>query len=42
MDFGLVWGLELDILWSELVISRLEMLVSGFDIKFGVMASYVV
>lgn len=38
MDFGLVWGLELDILWSELVISRLEMLVSGFDIKMDVVA----
>lgn len=42
MDFGLVWGLELDILWSELVLSIPEMLVSGFEIKFGVMASYVV
>ena len=42
MDFGLVWGLELDIAWSELVISCLEMSVSGFEIKFGVMASYIV
>lgn len=38
MDFGLVWGLELDILWSELVFSRLEMLVSGFEIKMDVVA----
>lgn len=36
MDFGLVWGLELDILWSELVISRLEISVSGFEIKMDV------
>ena len=42
MDFGLVWRLDLVIAWSELVISCLEMLVSGFEIKFGVMASYVV
>ena len=42
MDFGLVWRLDLVITWSELVISCLEMLVSGFEIKFGVMASYVV
>lgn len=42
MDFGLVWRLDLVIAWSELVFSRLEMLVSGFEIKFGVMASYVV
>lgn len=38
MDFGLVWGLELDILWSELVISRLEISVSGFEIKMDVVA----
>lgn len=42
MDFGLVWRLDLVIAWSELVISCLEMLVFGFEIKFGVMASYVV
>lgn len=42
MDFGLVWRLDLVIAWSELVFSRLGMLVSGFEIKFGVMASYVV
>ena len=42
MDFGLVWRLELDISWSELVFSCLEMPVSGLEIKFGVMASYVV
>ena len=42
MDFGLVWLLDLVIAWSELVISCLEMLVSVFEIKFGVMASYVV
>lgn len=42
MDFGLVWRLDLVIAWSELVISCLEMLVSEFEIKFGVMASYVV
>ena len=42
MDFGLVWRLDLVIAWSELVISCLEMLVSVFEIKFGVMASYVV
>lgn len=42
MDFGLVWRLDLVIAWSELVFSRLEMLVSGFEIKFGVMALYVV
>ena len=35
MDFGLVWRLDL-------VISCLEMLVSVFEIKFGVMAPYVV
>ena len=39
---GLVWGLELDISWSELVISCLEISVSRFEIKFGVVASYVV
>lgn len=38
MDFGLVWGLELDILWSELVISRLEISVSGFEIKMDMVA----
>ena len=42
MDFGLVWRLDLVIAWSELVISCLEMSVSGFEIKFGVMALYVV
>ncbi len=42
MDFGLVWLLDLVIAWSELVISCLEMLVSGLEIKFGVVASYVV
>ncbi len=42
MDFGLVWRLDLVIALSELVFSRLEMLVSGFEIKFGVMALYVV
>lgn len=42
MDFGLVWLLDLVIAWSELVISCLEMLVSGFEIMFGVMASYFV
>ena len=42
MDFGLVWRLDLVIAWSELVISCLEMLVSVFEIMFGVMASYVV
>lgn len=42
MDFGLVWRLDLVIAWSELVISCLEMLVSGLEIKFGVVASYVV
>ena len=42
MDFGPVWRLDLDIAWSELVIACLEMLVFGFEIKFGVMASYVV
>ena len=42
MDFGLVWRLDLVIAWSELVISCLEMLVSEFEIKFGVMAPYVV
>ena len=42
MDFGLVWLLDLVIAWSELVISCLEMLVSVFEIKFGVMASYFV
>ena len=41
MDFGLVWLLDLVIAWSELVISCLEMLVSGLEIKFGVVASYV-
>lgn len=42
MDFGLVWLLDLVIAWSELVISRLEISVSGFEIKMNVMASYVV
>ena len=42
MDFGLVWGLDLVIAWSELVISCLDMSVSGFEIKMDVMASYVV
>ena len=42
MDFGLVWRLDLVIAWSELVISCFEMLVSGLEIKFGVMASYFV
>lgn len=42
MDFGLVWRLDLVIAWSELVISCLEISVSGFEIKFGVMASYFV
>ena len=42
MDFGLVWRLDLVIAWSELVISCLAMLVSGFEIMFGVMASYFV
>ena len=42
MDFGLVWLLDLVIAWSELVFSCLEMLVSGLEIKFGVVASYVV
>lgn len=42
MDFGLVWLLDLVIAWSELVISCLEMLVSVFEIKFAVMAPYVV
>ena len=42
MDFGLVWRLDLVIAWSELVISCLEMLVSVFEIKFGVMPPYVV
>ena len=42
MDFVLVWRLDLVIAWSELVISCLEMLVSGLEIKFGVVASYVV
>ena len=42
MDFGLVWRLDLVIAWSELVTSCLEISVSGFEIKFGVMASYVV
>lgn len=42
MDFGLVWRLDLVIVWSELVISCLAMLVSVFEIKFGVMAPYVV
>ena len=38
MDFGLVWRLELVIAWSELVFSRLEMFVSGFEIKMDVVA----
>lgn len=38
MDFGLVWRLDLVIAWSELVFSRLEMLVSGFEIKMDVVA----
>lgn len=42
MDFGLVWRLDLVIAWSESVIACLEMLVLRFEIKFGVMASYVV
>ena len=42
MDFGLVGRLDLVIAWSELVTSCLEISVSGFEIKFGVMASYVV
>ena len=42
MDFGLAWRLDLVIAWSELVISCLEMLVSGLEIKFGLVASYVV
>ena len=42
MDFGLVWRLDLVIAWSELVISCLEISVSEFEIKFGVMAPYVV
>ena len=42
MDFGLVWRLDLVIAWSELVTSCLEISVSGFEIKIGVMASYVV
>lgn len=42
MDFGLVWLLDLVIAWSELVISCLEISVSGFEIKMDVVASYVV
>lgn len=42
MDFGLVWRLDLVIAWSELVTLCLEISVSGFEIKFGVMVSYVV
>ena len=38
MDFGLVWRLDLVIAWSELVISCLDMSVSGFEIKMGVVA----
>ena len=38
MDFGQVWRLDLVIAWSELVFSRLEMLVSGFEIKMDVVA----
>lgn len=38
MDFGLVWRLDLDIAWSELVISCLEISVSGFEIKMDVVA----
>lgn len=38
MDFGLVWRLELVIAWSELVISCLDMSVSGFEIKMDVVA----
>lgn len=38
MDFGLVWRLDLDIAWSELVISCLDMSVSGFEIKMDVVA----
>ena len=41
MDFGLVWRLDLVIAWSELVTSCLEISVSGFEIKFGVMASII-
>ena len=42
MDFGLVGRLDLVIAWSALVISCLEISVSGFEIKMNVMASYVV
>lgn len=38
MDIGLVWRLDLVIAWSELVFSRLEMLVSGLEIKMDVVA----
>lgn len=38
MDIGLVWRLELAIAWSELAFSRLEMLVSGLEIKMDVVA----
>lgn len=38
MDFGQVWRLDLVIAWSELVISCLEMSVSGFEIKMDVVA----
>lgn len=38
MDFGLVWRLDLDIAWSELVIACLEISVSGFEIKMDVVA----
>lgn len=38
MDFGLVWRLDLVIAWSELVISCLEISVSGFEIKMDVVA----
>lgn len=38
MDIGLVWRLELEIACSELVFSRLEMPVSGFEIKMDVVA----
>lgn len=42
MDFGLVWRLELAIAWSELAFSRLEMLVSGLEIKMDVVAGKMV
>lgn len=42
MDFGLVWRLDLVIAWSELVISCLEISVSGFEIKMDVVAGKMV